>query len=237
MSDDAGSAVNLGGLARRDLVHFLARRLHSLSGVLPLGVFLVNHLYENYQAVGAGGEARFNGVVEHLQRNPVIIWVEIFGIGLPLVYHAVYGLLVAGQARNNVRRYAYGSNWRFLFQRISGLILIFYLGYHIWMTRLQPEINPQSFAQSQGLITYQYMHGYLTEAYLGIPVWVLYVLGILSACFHFANGLWGFLIHWGVTTGRRTQRYSAYACAALGVVVAALGLASLYAFVVTPAGL
>jgi succinate dehydrogenase / fumarate reductase, cytochrome b subunit len=237
MSEDAAGGSRSAGLARRDLVHFLARRLHSLTGVLPLGVFLVVHLYENYQAVGPGGEARFNGVVEHLQTNPAIIWIEIFGLGLPLLYHAFYGIFIAGEARYNARRYSYGANWRFLFQRVSGVLLIAFLAYHIWMTRLQPEVSPQSFEQTQGLVTYAYMHGYLTESHFGIPIWALYVVGILSACFHFANGLWGFLIHWGITTGPRAQKMSVYACAALGVLVAVLGLNALFAFVVPPAGL
>jgi succinate dehydrogenase / fumarate reductase cytochrome b subunit len=233
MGDEA--ATRPGGLARRDLIHFVARRLHSLSGVLPLGLFMVNHLYENYQAVGPGGAARFDGVVEKLQHNPAIIWVEIFGIGVPLLYHALYGLLIAGEARFNSTRYRYGANWRFLLQRVTGIVLIAYLGYHIWMTRLQPVVDPDSFAQSQGLITYAYMHGYLTEAHLGVPVWIFYIVGILAACYHLANGLWGFLIHWGVTTGPRAQRLSAYACLALGLLCAALGLNALYAFVVPPA--
>jgi succinate dehydrogenase / fumarate reductase cytochrome b subunit len=219
------------GLSRRDLIHFLARRLHSLTGVVPIGAFLIEHFYSNYQAVGPGGAARFNGVVQELQKNPVIIWLEIFAIALPLLYHAGYGLLVAGQARYNTLAYRYRANWRFLFQRVTGVILIFYIGYHVWMTRLRPVFDPQSFAQSQGLVTYQYMHGYLNEPLLGVPTWWFYVLGVLAACFHFANGLWGFLIHWGVTTGPRAQRFSAVACAALAVLLAALGLNSLYAFV------
>ena len=231
MSEEAAPA-SATGLARRDLVHFLARRLHSLTGVLPLGVFLINHLYENYQAVGPGGPARFDGIVKDLQSNPVILWVEIFGIGLPLLYHAFYGIFIAGQARYNTSRYRWRANWRFLFQRVSGALLIVYLAYHVWMTRLQPVVNPQSFAQSEGLLTWEYMNGYLTEAHLGVPVWVFYILGILAACFHFANGLWGFLIHWGVTTGPRAQKVSAFACAGLGILVAILGLNSLYAFVV-----
>src|SRR5215470_2871935 len=98
-------------IPRRDLLHFLARRLHSLTGVLPLGVFLVEHFYTNYQAVGEGGVERFNDAVKDLQTNPVIVWIEIFGIGLPLLYHAFYGLFIAAEARSNVRRYGFGANW------------------------------------------------------------------------------------------------------------------------------
>lgn len=230
MSEDAVPVR--AGLARRDLRHFVLRRLHSLTGVLPIGAFLVEHLYSNYQAVGPGGSARFDGVVKDLQTNPVIVWLEIFGIGVPILYHAFYGIFIAAQARYNSGHYGYGANWRFLFQRITGVILLCYIVYHVWNTRLMPVTHPDTFAASNGLITYQYMRDYLNGVHLGIPVWSLYIVGTLAACFHFANGLWGFLIHWGITVGPRVQRASAYACAGLGVLLAALGLNSLYAFVV-----
>jgi succinate dehydrogenase / fumarate reductase cytochrome b subunit len=226
MADQAAAAI-----PRRDLLHFLARRLHSLTGVLPLGAFLVEHFYTNYQAVGAGGVARFDVAVKDLQTNPVIIWLEIFGIGLPLLYHAFYGLFIAVEGKSNVNRYRYGANWRYLFQRISGVFLVFFIGYHVWMTRLRPVFSPEAFTQSNGLVTYGYMHGYLNEGLIGVPTWIFYVLGVLAVCYHLANGLWGFLIHWGLTTGPRSQRLSAYACAGLGVLLAALGLNSLVAFV------
>lgn len=231
MSEEAVAPSAPSGLARKDLLHFLARRLHSLSGVVPLGAFVAEHFYSNYQAVGAGGAARFDGVVQELQRNPLIIWLEIFAIALPLLYHAGYGILIAGQARYNSLTYGYSANWRFLFQRITGLILIFYIGYHVWMTRLRPVFQPQDFAQSQGLVTFSYMHGYLNETLLGVPTWAFYIVGVLCACYHLANGLWGFLVHWGITVGPRAQRLSAYACVAVGLVLAALGLNALFAFV------
>jgi succinate dehydrogenase cytochrome b subunit len=231
MSDEASAPAANAGLARRDLIHLLARRLHSLTGVVPIGAFLVEHFYSNYQAVGPGGPARFNGVVQDLQRNPIIIWAEIFAIGLPLLYHALYGLLIARQARYNTMAYRYRANWRFFFQRLSGAFLILYIGYHVWMTRLRPVVEPQAFASSQGLVTWQYMHGYLNETLLGVPTWILYVLGVVAASFHFANGLWGFLIHWGVTTGPRAQRISAYGCFAFGALLSIVGLNSLVAFV------
>lgn len=230
MSEDAVPVR--AGLGRRDLRHFVLRRLHSLTGVLPIGAFLIEHLYSNYQAVGPGGSARFDDVVKDFQTNPVIVWLEIFGIGLPLLYHAFYGLFIARQARYNAGRYGHGANWRFLFQRATGMLLVFYIGYHVWNTRLMPVFHPEDFAASNGLITYQYVKSYLTGVHFGIPVWSLYIVGVLAACFHFANGLWGFLIHWGITVGPRAQRFSAYACAGLGVLLAALGLNALLAFVV-----
>jgi succinate dehydrogenase / fumarate reductase cytochrome b subunit len=233
MSEEAAAPASSPGLARNDLVHFLARRLHSLTGVVPIGAFLIEHFYTNYQAVGPGGAARFDDAVRELQRNPVIVWLEIFAIGLPILYHAFYGLFIARQARFNNTAYGYGANWRFLFQRVTGLILIFYIFYHVWMTRLRPVASPELFRQTDGLVTYAYMHGYLTERLLGLPTFIFYILGTLAACFHLANGLWGFLIHWGITVGPRAQRLSAYACVGLGILLSLLGLNSLYAFVAT----
>jgi succinate dehydrogenase / fumarate reductase cytochrome b subunit len=231
MSDEAAAPAATLGLTRRDLAHHLLRRLHSLTGVVPIGAFLAEHFYSNYQAVGPGGAARFDGVVRELQGNPVIVWLEIFAIGLPILYHALYGLLIAGQARYNARRYAYGANWRFTFQRVTGLILVAYIAYHVWMTRLRPVFDPETFSASHGLVTFSYMHHYLTESLLGAPTWIFYVVGVLAACFHLANGLWGFLIHWGITVGPRAQRVSLFACVGVGALLAALGLNSLFAFV------
>ncbi len=232
MSDEAAPALVRTGLSRRDLVHFLFRRLHSLSGVIPIGAFLVEHFYTNYQAVGSGGPARFDAAVKDLQGNPVILFLEIFMIGLPILYHAFYGLFIATEARMNARAYRYGANWRYVLQRVTGVILLVYISYHVCKTRLAPVFDPQDFAWSHGLLTFEYMHDYLTETLLGIPTWGYYVVGILSACFHFANGLWGFLSHWGVTIGPRAQKISAYVCLGIGLVLLFLGMNSLAAFVV-----
>src|SRR5690606_2697045 len=84
---------------------YFAKKLFELTGFLPIGVFLIEHLYSNFQAVGPGGEERFNDVVRDLQTNPIIIFLEIGGIGLPLLYHALYGLFIAKMARPNVGSY------------------------------------------------------------------------------------------------------------------------------------
>jgi len=219
-------------LRSADLRHFVLRRLHSLSGIVPIGAFLLIHLYTNYQAVGPGGPARFDEEVRHLQENPLVVWAEILGIGLPIAFHAFYGLFLAGEGRWNTGRYRYGANWRYVFQRVSGVLLLFFIGYHVWMTRLRTVVAPELFTDNHGHVSFSYMSEYLQSAHFGVPTWALYVVGVSAATLHLANGLWGFLIHWGVTTGPRAQRLSALACAGLGVGLTAFGLTSLFAFVI-----
>ena len=48
--DTAPATANPSFLERH---HFLLRRLHSLSGIIPVGLFVVMHLFTNFQlAVG-----------------------------------------------------------------------------------------------------------------------------------------------------------------------------------------
>ncbi len=213
---------------------YLTKKLFELTGFVPIGAFLLEHLYSNFQAVGPGGAQRFDTVVRDLQTNPIVIFLEIGFIGLPLLYHAGYGLFVASQGRPNVGAYGYGRNWLYLFQRITGVILIFYIGYHVWNTRLAPIFHPDiptlQNVDGQPLVSSRYMHDYLLESHFGIKVFWIYLVGVGCAVLHISNGLWNLGYHWGLTVSPRSQRLWGYACGLIGVTLLAVALASLRAF-------
>src|SRR5438270_6618749 len=72
---------------------FLLRRLHSLSGIVPVGAFLVEHiLFSNATAIN-GPEAYANQV-KFLGSLPLVLFLEAFGIWLPILFHAVYGFYI-----------------------------------------------------------------------------------------------------------------------------------------------
>ncbi|HEU4594286.1 MAG TPA: hypothetical protein VFS10_03880, partial [Pyrinomonadaceae bacterium] len=59
---------------------FVLRKLHQLTGIVPLGAFLLEHLYTNSKAVNSNpllGEQHFNEAVSDLQQIPYILFVEI----------------------------------------------------------------------------------------------------------------------------------------------------------------
>jgi succinate dehydrogenase / fumarate reductase cytochrome b subunit len=62
--------------------------------------------------------------------------------------------------------------------------------------------------------------------------WILafYMLGVISAAYHFGYGLWSFGIHWGITVSEQSQRLSQWVCAAIGFAVLTVGLISTLAF-------
>ena len=62
-----------------------------------------------------------------------------------------------------------------------------------------------------------------------VPIMLaLYTIFVLSACFHGYNGLWTFLITWGVSLTERSQRLMRMVSNTLMAVIAFLGLAAIW---------
>lgn len=202
------------------------RKLHQLSGIVPLGLFLLEHFYTNSKALN--GAAEFNKAVIELQSIPYILFVEIGGIFIPLIYHAVYGLVITVEARPNNLAYPYPRNWFYLVQRITGVILFFFITFHLLHFRfgMFPGLNPLAVANNPGQ-AFDIVAGGLRS----VPIFIVYLVGITATVWHLANGIWLFLVDWGITIGERAQRLTGYACIGFGVVLLLVGINAAAAFV------
>ena len=69
-----------------------------------------------------------------------------------------------------------------------------------------------------------------------LPIFMIYVIGITSTVWHLANGIWLFMVDWGITIGERAQRLTGYACIGFGVVLLLVGINAAVAFI-HPGGL
>lgn len=207
--------------------HFLMRRLHSLTGVVPVGGFLLFHLYENSKAM-QGAEA-YNEVVLSINAMHFVLLLEIFAIFLPLYFHAIYGIYIATDARHNVKQYGYGRNWAFVLQRISGIITLFFVTWHIWEFRIQKALGaygPKVHGTMSGLPDFDVVQAAFQNNI--IAAW--YIIGIIAAAYHLCNGIYTFLITWGITIGPKSQRVSNLITNAAFVGVSALGVITVFAF-------
>jgi len=210
---------------------FILRKLHQLTGIMPLGFFLLEHFYTNSKALS--GAADFNTAVKDLQSIPYILFVEIGGIFIPLIYHAVYGMVITVEARPNNLHYPYARNWFYTIQRMTGIILFFFIAFHVLNFRfgLIPGLNTVSVAhhpeQSFDIVSGEFRR---------IPIFIVYVIGITATVWHLANGIWLFLVDWGITIGERAQKISGYACLGFGVLLLAVGINAAVAFI-RPGGL
>lgn len=196
---------------------FFYRRLHSLLGVVPIGIFLVQHLLINHFAVY--GEESFNTAAGFMKNLPFVLLLEIFVIYLPILFHAILGVYIVFVAKQNTRRYGFFRNWMFRFQRITGIVLVVFIAWHVFETRVQIGLGNAE-------LDYSLMEGILTNPFM---FW-FYVVGVIAAVFHFANGLWSFLVSWGITQTPKSQRISTYACLSVFLAVSYLGIRSLITF-------
>ncbi len=198
--------------------HFFIRKLHSFLGVFPISFFLVEHLIAN--SLAAISPALFDTTVSKLQSIPYLGTVEILLIALPLTIHALYGLYIVYVTKNNISRYSYSKNWMFYLQRISALLTLAFVVIHVWFLRIAHSL-------------YGLEINYLTvQNQLSNPAWLaFYVVGLLAATFHFANGLWNFTVSWGIVVGEQAQNFVWKACMLLFVAISALGLSAILAFI------
>jgi succinate dehydrogenase / fumarate reductase cytochrome b subunit len=207
--------------------YFLLRRLHSLAGIVPVGVFLMMHLTVNSTIV-AGGDAFQKQVDRIHDLEPFLVPLEIVGIFLPLLFHAVVGFQIWFSGRPNVGAYSYGANYRYTLQRVTGGIAFVFILYHVWhMHWLGAPLGGARFDPHDAAATAAVG---MRDRLLGVPVVVLYAIGVLASVYHLANGIWTSLITWGVTVGEQAQRKSGYVCAALGLALAVAGLSAVRGF-------
>jgi succinate dehydrogenase / fumarate reductase, cytochrome b subunit len=197
---------------------FINRRLHSLLGVIPVGIFLIQHLVVNQFA--KSGPESFNKAAQFMEHLPFRYFLEIFIIFLPLLFHAIYGVYIAFTARNNVSRYGYFRNWMFYLQRISGIITLIFVVWHVWETRLANLFYGTE-------VNFDMMATILNEPFM---FW-FYVVGVVSTTFHFANGLWSFSVSWGLTITPRSQRIVTYVTLLIFIALSYVGVSTLFAFV------
>jgi len=210
---------------------FVLRKLHQLTGIMPLGAFLLEHFYTNSKAIA--GATSFNKAVEDLQGIPYILFVEITFIFIPLIYHAVYGLFITFEMRPNNLNYPYARNWFYMIQRVTGFILFFFILFHVLNFRfgMIPGLNTVSVAHHP-----EQSFEIVSREFRMIPIFIVYMIGITATVWHFANGIWLFLVDWGITIGERAQRLTGYACIAFGVVLLLVGINAAVAFI-RPGGL
>jgi succinate dehydrogenase / fumarate reductase cytochrome b subunit len=200
--------------------HFLSRKIHSLTGLLPVGAFLMFHLWEN--SMSRKGQAYFNeNVVEGIEKllNYRLL-VELF-LAAMILFHGIYGAVIWWQGKSNTSRYRFGTNVRYVLQRITAILTFAFMAWHVWTSRIAAALDENV---ARDLFTH------MQQIYANPVNVVLYLVGITAATFHLANGLWLMGINWGITTHPRAQRLSAWACAGLFFVVTALGFHALWGF-------
>lgn len=203
--------------------HFLLRRLHSLSGVFPIGVFLINHLLTNSLTTDP---LAFNEEVHWIHSLPYLIFIEFGMIFLPLAFHAGYGIVIARQGRANVIQYGWLDNWRYTLQRTSGWIAAAFIVIHLAHFRFAHWFGGPTYVGTPD------PYGMTQEGFYqvlpSVAWYTIYTIGLIASVYHFANGLCTFCITWGITVGDQSRRRVSVVAALIGLLLLGWGFKSLY---------
>ena len=175
---------------------FYLRRLHSLIGLLALGGFLLEHVFTNSTAIF--GADVLNGLLAMMEKipHPIFLGIEITLVAIPLLFHAIYGVYIALQAKNNPSSYGYVRNWQFALQRWTAWYLVVFLLWHVFYLRIFVK------GITGTPISYELLQAYFTSSPV---ITVLYTIGMFAAIFHFTNGITTFCMTWGIAKGPRIQ--------------------------------
>jgi succinate dehydrogenase / fumarate reductase, cytochrome b subunit len=212
---------------------FAIRRLHSLLGLIPVGVFLFVHFVTNVSILD--GPATYQMRVDQIHSLgpvtlPVVEWLLIL---LPILLHGVIGLIIVARGKRNLLYYPYANNFRYTLQRWTGVIALAFIIWHVFDTRgwFQVAWWTAHVTHPLGGGAFDPARAAATSA-VGIQgSWVVgaaYLVGILASVYHLANGLWTMGITWGVWTSPSAQRRATILCAAVGLGLAAMGLSALW---------
>lgn len=212
---------------------FLLRKLHQLTGIVPLGLFFAVHMFTNAKAMN--GEKVFNEAVADIHHLPFLLFIEVFGIFLPLLFHSVYGIVISAEAKVNVSNYGYNRNWLYLFQRITGAFLFFFILFHLLHLR---------FGLFAGFgLTDIAVAGNADKAFeivaadfQSVGILIFYILGVAATAWHLGYGLFLFAVDWGLIIGEKAQKFALYACAAIAFGLFAAGTNAAVSFL-RPCGL
>ncbi len=188
---------------------FFWRKLHSFTGIVPVGAFLAEHFWSNSYALVS--VPKYNEASRELQTIPWKVFIEAAFIWLPILFHGGYGVYLWWKGKSNVSQYPWVGNWMYLLQRWSGLIAFAFIGWHVYTERFLTH-GKSTFADVDRALANPYYFGF-------------YVLGVVASSFHLGNGIWNFLCKWGIAATARSQRAAGYLGAAVAIIFSVVGMA------------
>lgn len=210
---------------------FLLRRLHSLSGLIPVGAYMCVHLITNASVIESPATFQKNVYSIHSLGSllPIIEWGFIF---IPILFHAIFGVVIIRSGLTNHGSYPTTRNYRYTLQRASGMIAFLFIAWHVfhmhgwfhadwWRSTIAEPLGGAKFTP------YRAASSAATALSGSIIVPILYAVGIISCVFHLANGIWTMGITWGLWVSEAAQRRANIASIVFGLGLGFIGLSAL----------
>ncbi len=175
---------------------FVLRRLHSLSGIVPVGAFLFEHVLISNSTAISGPDA----YAKQVAFSAVFRWyffLSCSGSGYPS--HSTPCMVsTSGTAAKGIRSNIPGPETGCT--RCSA-------GPAASLSSTSSGIHTRCASPALTCTTYPNASFGKVQAELMNPALLaFYVIGLIAACWHFAYGVWLFAAKWGITSGEKARQ-------------------------------
>jgi succinate dehydrogenase / fumarate reductase cytochrome b subunit len=182
------------------------RRLFTLAGVLPLGVFVPAHLLTT--ATATQGGARFDRTFAHSTGTTGVLLLVVV---LPLAFHAAYGawLALARPAAANL------PSWLPRIRSGASLATLVFVVGHLLELPLRTYAGALRVSSLEDTVA-----AHLSSTWHGVPLIALgYLIGVAATIAHFSLSIWALVPSYGLVLTERGR-----ATLAWGLGAGAIGL-------------
>ncbi len=179
----------------------VAVRWHALLGAVPLAGYLVLHLAG--QLLSLRESPLHAGWQRLLERNALVLWLEIGLIYVPLCGHVGLGLWRVSRTRHTTPDEGWPAPWGRSVQRASAGVLALFLVFHVWQFEGRlwlGELSREDFLP-------ELCASLSSTAWGGVPLVALgYLLGVGAAALHAAQGIYHAVSSLGLVALERRER-------------------------------
>jgi succinate dehydrogenase / fumarate reductase cytochrome b subunit len=198
---------------------FLIKRVFSLLGLFFGGYVLV-HLVTNATLFASPRlfQENVNRIHSLGPALPLVEWTFIF---LPILFHALVGWAIILGATPNLSSYRYVGNVRYMLQRVTAIVLFFFIVFHLW------HMHHYGRALGGGEFDPELAASTTAKALHPLPIRLIYALGVLATAFHLGNGIWTAGVTWGLWLTPAAQRRANVIAWGVGILIMALGILAL----------
>jgi len=192
---------------------YLLRKLHSLSGIIPVGAFLAEHFWSNSAALVSA--QKYNDVSQELQTIPFRPFVEWAAIFCRFVSRRVRHIHLATRQVERIGL----SLGRELALHVSAIHRIDRICVHCVALVYRALAHARTF-------NVRVCGG----RFVASAVSHFFVIGIVASSFHLGVGIWNFLCKWGLAATVRAQRAAGQLGALIGVTFSIVGILIVISF-------
>lgn len=203
------------------------QKLFQLSGIVPLGIFFLIHIFTNSKAMN--GERSYNEAILESNQIPFLLVVEFFGVFLPLIFHSIYGMFLSTKTGLIFLNQEYRNRWFYYFQRVSGIFLFIFILFHLLHFRFGLlggfglAAIPVAGNEAKAFVI-------VSSDFQVVLVLIIYILGVLATSWHLAYGIFSFSINWKILVNRESQKLAFKICTGIAILLSAIGINTIFAF-------